>query len=184
MSGKSKSWKVRRRKSQKKFSGISQKQLTSTTNVVEYHYICRKETAMKLTDTEWQIMNCLWERYPATARGIAERLPKEINWAYTTIKTLLTRLAEKGAVKESKKGNTSLYEPIVSRQTARRSALASLANQAFDGAFGPLMHFLVEEKKISANERKEIVKMLEKGLATEKENTNLSHREHRGHREK
>ena len=66
---------------------------------------------MKLTETEWQIMNVLWERYPTTARGIAERLPAEVEWAYTTIKTLLARLVEKGALKENKKGNTSLYEP-------------------------------------------------------------------------
>ena len=55
---------------------------------------------MKLTQAEWQVMNALWERYPATARDIAERLPASVKWAYTTIKTLLTRLLEKGAVSE------------------------------------------------------------------------------------
>jgi BlaI family penicillinase repressor len=117
---------------------------------------------MKLTDTEWQIMNVLWERYPATARGIAERLPKEVDWAYTTIKTLLARLVEKGAVKENKKGNTSLYEPLLSRENARRSALKTLVNQAFDGAFGPLMHFLVEEQKLTESQKKELLKTLQK----------------------
>jgi len=60
---------------------------------------------MKLTEAEWQIMNTLWKDWPATARQIADRLPKEVNWAYTTIKTMLTRLAEKNAVRETKKGN-------------------------------------------------------------------------------
>ena len=115
---------------------------------------------MKLTNSEWQIMNVLWERYPATCRGVAERLPKEITWAYTTIKTLLSRLVEKGAVKESKNGNTSIYEPILSRQNARRNALKSLANQAFDGAFGPLMHFLLEDQKLSAKQRQELQRVL------------------------
>jgi len=115
---------------------------------------------MKLTDAEWQIMNVLWERYPATARGIAERLPKRINWAYTTIKTLLTRLAEKGAVKETKKGNTSIYEPILSRQNAQRVALKTLVNQAFDGAFGPLMHFLLEDQKLSVKQKQQLLKTL------------------------
>lgn len=116
---------------------------------------------MKLTDAEWQIMNVLWERYPATARGIAERLPKEVNWAYTTIKTLLTRLAEKGAVKESKDGNTSLYQPLLSKQNARRIAIKSLANQAFDGAFGPLMHFLLEDQKLSTKQKHELLNALQ-----------------------
>ncbi|MGA2915184.1 MAG: BlaI/MecI/CopY family transcriptional regulator [Sedimentisphaerales bacterium] len=124
---------------------------------------------MKLTDTEWQIMNVLWERFPATARGIAERLPKEINWAYTTIKTLLARLVEKGAVKESKNGNTSLYEPLLSRQMARRNALKSLVNQAFDGAFGPLMHFLLEDQKLTAEQRRQLLNAIQKQNDSKKE---------------
>lgn len=123
---------------------------------------------MKLTDAEWQIMNCLWERYPATARGIAERLPKNVEWAYTTIKTLLTRLVEKGAVKENKKGNTSLYEPLLSKQIARRNALKTLANQAFDGAFGPLMHFLIEDEKLTDSQKNELLKAIQKQDKKEK----------------
>jgi len=117
---------------------------------------------MKLTETEWQIMNCLWERHPATARGIAERLPERIKWAYTTIRTLLARLAQKGAVREYKEGNTSLYEPLLTRDNARRSALKTLVNQAFDGAFGPLLHFLVNDQSLSPQQRKELTQALEK----------------------
>ncbi len=124
---------------------------------------------MKLTDAEWLVMNVLWERFPATARGIAERLPKEINWAYTTIKTILARLAEKGVVKESKNGNTSLYEPLLSRKNARRSALASLANQAFDGAFGPLMHFLLEDQKLNAGQKRQLLNAIQRQNNSKKE---------------
>ena len=115
---------------------------------------------MKLTEAEWQIMNVLWARYPATARGIAERLPQEVSWAYTTIKTILARLVVKGVVKGGKKGNTSIYEPILTRENARRSALKSLANQAFDGAFGPLMHFLLEDQKLSDKQKQELLETL------------------------
>lgn len=117
---------------------------------------------MKLTETEWQIMNSLWERHPATARGVAERLPDKIKWAYTTIRTLLARLAQKGAVREYKEGNTSLYEPLLTRDNARRSALKTLVNQAFDGAFGPMLHFLVNDKTLSPQQRKELTQALEK----------------------
>ena len=116
---------------------------------------------MKLTEAEWQIMNVLWERYPATARGIAERLPQEVSWAYTTIKTLLTRLVGKGAVREGKKGNTSIYEPLLTRKNARRNAIKILANQAFDGAFGPLMHFLLENQKLTPTQKQELAQALE-----------------------
>ncbi|UCG47030.1 MAG: BlaI/MecI/CopY family transcriptional regulator [Phycisphaerales bacterium] len=116
---------------------------------------------MKLTKAEWQIMNVLWEHHPATARQVAGRLPVGVKWAYTTIKTMLSRLAEKKAVRESKKGNTSVYEPAVSRQKAQRSAVKDLVNQAFDGAFGPLMHFVVEDQRLTAKQRRELMRALE-----------------------
>jgi BlaI family penicillinase repressor len=115
---------------------------------------------MKLTETEWLIMNALWQEHPAKARDIAERLPTGINWAYTTIKTMLNRLVVKKAVSENKKGNTSYYKPLLSRRQARRTALSTLLDQAFDGAFGPLMHFLLEDKGLSAKEHKELIKIL------------------------
>ena len=116
---------------------------------------------MRLTEAEWQIMNALWEGWPATAREIADRLPESVNWAYTTIKTMLTRLVEKEAVRESKRGNVGIYEPILSRQNARRNALKSLANQAFDGAFGPLMHFLLEDQNLSGRQREQLLEALQ-----------------------
>ena len=117
---------------------------------------------MKLTEAEWQIMNALWQKHPATAREIMERLPAGVNWAYTTIKTMLTRLAEKDAVSEVKQGNTSVYEPLVSQRKAQLSAFRSLLDQAFDGAVGPLVHFLAEEKQLSAKEKRELQKLLER----------------------
>ena len=109
---------------------------------------------MKLTDAEWQIMNCLWERHPATARGIAGRLPEEVKWAYTTIRTLLARLVQKGAVHEYK-------EPVLTRDNARRSALKTLINQAFDGAYGPLMHFLANDQNLTGKQRQALAEALE-----------------------
>jgi len=117
---------------------------------------------MKLTEAEWQIMNALWQKHPATARDIMDRLDRRINWAYTTIKTMLTRLVEKKAVGEVKQGNTSVYEPLVSQRKARLSAFRSLLDQAFDGAVGPLVHFLAEEEQLTAQEKAELKELLER----------------------
>ena len=73
---------------------------------------------MRLTDSEWQIMNALWQGHPATAREVADRLPEDVRWAYTTIKTMLSRLVTKQAVSERKQGNASIYEPLVTRERA------------------------------------------------------------------
>ena len=116
---------------------------------------------MRLTDAEWQIMNALWKRYPATAREIAENLADETQWAYTTIKTLLARLAAKNAVSEQKRGNTSVYEPLVSLKKARWTALRTFLNQGFDGAVEPLLNFLAEERKLTDKQRRELAKILQ-----------------------
>lgn len=116
---------------------------------------------MRFAESEWQIMNVLWKQSPATAREVAEQLPEDVSWAYTTIKTILSRLVAKEAVSERKRGNTSIYEPLVSRKKARRSALKSLLNQAFDGAVEPLLNFLAEDRKLTKKQRRELARMLE-----------------------
>ena len=116
---------------------------------------------MKLTDAEWELMNALWQRHPATARDIIEQLPDESRWAYTTVKTMLTRLVQKGAIAEKKRGAISVYDPLVSQQLARKHALKTLVDQVLGGAVEPIMHFLIEEKKLSAKERQRLIQMLE-----------------------
>ena len=81
---------------------------------------------------------------------------------------MLTRLVNKGLVKERKEGITSVYNPILTRQKAQRGALSKLADQAFDGAFGPLMHFLVEDQRLSTKQRQELIRTLENGLKERK----------------
>ena len=115
---------------------------------------------MKLTQAEWQIMKVLWKKHPATAREIMGRLPKGVSWAYTTIKTMLARLVEKKVVSECKSSNTSIYEPLLSQRKARLIAFRSMLDQAFDGATDPLLHFLLEEKQLSAKQKQELVEIL------------------------
>ncbi|MDM7925677.1 MAG: BlaI/MecI/CopY family transcriptional regulator [bacterium] len=115
---------------------------------------------MKLSEAEWQIMNALWRKNPATAREIMDSLNGDVRWAYTTVKTMLTRLAAKKAVAETKRGNTSFYTPLVDQRNARRNALQNVVDRVLDGAVAPLMSFLIEDRKLSDRERKELIRML------------------------
>ena len=117
---------------------------------------------MRLSPAEWQLMNAAWRVCPATAREIAAGRPAGKRWAYTTVKTMLSRLVAKGALAERKVGNTSLYEPLITRQKARGIALRSLVAEAFDGALGSLVHFAVEEEKLSPAELRRLAETLEK----------------------
>jgi BlaI family penicillinase repressor len=116
---------------------------------------------MRLTDTEWVVMNALWERSPASVRDVLERVEGETGWAYTTVKTLLERLAEKGAVRVRKRANAGLFEPVLTRPQARRSALRSLLDRAFDGTFGGLLQHLIAEERLSERDRKKLADLLD-----------------------
>jgi predicted transcriptional regulator len=121
---------------------------------------------MRFSDAEWIVMEALWRgagpsrRERSSARDVIDRLGKRPGWAYTTVKTMLTRLVEKGAVTEERKGNVATYRPKVSRLAARKSAVKSLVERAFGGAYGAFVHHLVEGGPLSDPERARLRKLL------------------------
>jgi BlaI family penicillinase repressor len=108
---------------------------------------------MQLSEAEWKVMRVVWRKSPVNAREICEALEPDTQWAYSTVKTLLTRLGEKGAVTISMRANRRWFEPAVSRKRAQRSALRSLLDRAFDGTFGSLVQHLAHEEQLSAEQR-------------------------------
>ena len=114
----------------------------------------------RLNDSEWVLLRALWQGAPASVRTIWERTHEETGWAYTTVKTLLERLVEKGAVKSSKAGNAWLYQPLVSRKSARHQALRALLTRAFDGTLGSLVHHMVHEERLSPRDRRALREIL------------------------
>jgi len=117
--------------------------------------------SLKLSDAEWTVMRAVWARTPASARDVLEHAEGETEWAYTTVKTLLARLVEKGAVSMRMRGNVSLYEPRVTMRQARIAALRSLVDRAFDGTFGTLLQHLIAEEKLSPRDRAALARMIE-----------------------
>ena len=115
---------------------------------------------MRLSGAEWKVMSAVWDRAPASVRDVLEALEGEADWAYSTVKTMLGRLVEKGVLAVQKRGNKSVFEPLVSRHEARRSALRTLAQRAFGGTFGSLVQHLLDDDKLSAVERDELRRML------------------------
>jgi len=116
---------------------------------------------MKLSDSEWKVMTALWESSPASVRDVLERIGPDTRWAYSTVKTILERLVRKKALRVRKRANSGIFEPLITRSAARRAALRSLIERAFDGAFGPLVQHLFVEEKLSSQERRQLASMLE-----------------------
>ena len=115
---------------------------------------------MHLSNAEWKAMSAMWQKHPASARDVLDALAAETSWAYTTVKTILARLVDKGALKMRMRANTSFNEPLLSRDDAQRSALRALLDRAFEGSFGPMVHFLARDEKLSKKERQELIRML------------------------
>jgi BlaI family penicillinase repressor len=115
---------------------------------------------IELTDAEWKVMNAVWDPGAATARQVCDALAGTTGWAYTTVRTLLERLAEKGALARRREGLADVYEPLLPRAQARKTALRALVSRAFGGGFAPLLHHLVGEEPLSSRDRAELRRLL------------------------
>lgn len=89
-------------------------------------------THTALTRRERQIMDILYRRGRATAAEVLEDLPGDTH--YSTVRTQLRVLEEKGHVQHEEEGLRYVYTPLVSRNTARKSALRHLVDTFFDGS--------------------------------------------------
>lgn len=105
-------------------------------------------------------MQALWQHSPISVREVMQRLPEDNEWAYSTVKTLLTRLAEKQVLTVSKQGNSSYFAPLLTRAQARRSAIHQLIDRAFDGTVGGLVQHLLEKEKLTGAQREELQAIL------------------------
>ncbi|MEM9380979.1 MAG: BlaI/MecI/CopY family transcriptional regulator [Planctomycetota bacterium] len=118
---------------------------------------------MKLNDSEWTVMQALWAAGgAATARELHAAVEATTDWSYSTVRTLLSRLAAKEAVAEDRRGKQLVYAPRLPRKDARRSAVRSLLDKAFGGTFGSLVQHIAEEERLSARDREELLRLLER----------------------
>lgn len=91
----------------------------------------------------------------------ARRRSDWTDWAYSTVRRMPTRLAEKGAVRVTMDANVSVFAPSVSRTQARRSALRLLLDRAFDGTVGSMIQHLFGARRLSDRERDELRALIE-----------------------
>jgi predicted transcriptional regulator len=101
-----------------------------------------------LTEGELRLMQVLWDRGRATVGDVVSALPGRRPPAYNTVLTMLRILETKGYVRHDKAGRAFVYEPIVDRQQARRSAVKRLLAQFFEGSAGQLVVNLLDEEEI------------------------------------
>jgi BlaI family transcriptional regulator, penicillinase repressor len=112
-------------------------------------------------DTEWDLLEVLWQKERATAREVTEALAKKRGWAVSTVKTLLDRMVKKGLIAARQVGNVWEYSPALRPVQARRSAWAELVEKAFGGSVAPALQFLARDAKLSKKELAELRALLD-----------------------
>lgn len=98
----------------------------------------------KLTRREREIMDILFGLGQAAAEEVRERLTDPPS--YSAVRTLLTRLEAKGAIRHHEAGLRYVYTPTTSPSTARRSALRQHVRTFFGGSFGELVTSLLRQE--------------------------------------
>ncbi len=103
----------------------------------------------KITDAEFEVLDALWEAAPAAASDIFDRLKRRKDWSAQTVKTLLARLVDKGAVEATPDGRRYLYRPILAKDAYARDAAASIIDRLFGGRAAPLVANLADNGKLT-----------------------------------
>lgn len=121
--------------------------------------------APDISESEWIIMEALWDSAPQTASEVAKAVRASTDWAENTVRTLLTRLVEKGALKTSENSSgTRTFLPAVKRETCVRAESQSFLDRVFGGAARPLLVHFAQNSKLTAEEIKELKKLLDQQL--------------------
>ncbi len=117
---------------------------------------------VELTRAEWALMQCLWEHGRASATEVQKLLTDQQGWAYSTVKTMLDRMVEKGVVTANRVGNVYEYTPKLRRQSAVGRIVDDMFDRVLEGSLSPLVSRLIESRKLSAKDVAELRAMLDK----------------------
>lgn len=114
----------------------------------------------KISEAEFEVLDALWEQSPAAASDVFDRLKRRKGWSAQTVKTLLARLVEKGAVAHRPDGRRYLYSPTLSKGAYARDAAKSIVDRLFDGRAAPLVANLAESGKLTKEDVAELETIL------------------------
>ena len=116
---------------------------------------------MPISEAEAQVMQVLWERHPRSADDVVAALASSTDWAEPTVKTLLNRLLNKGAIEAARQGRRYLYSPVLTRQAWTAQQSEGFLQRRFGGRVAPLVAHFSEQRKLSRKDIAELRKLLE-----------------------
>ncbi len=115
----------------------------------------------QMGDLEADVMAVVWEKGKATVQEVQEQLAPRRTLAYTTVMTVMSRLAEIGLLNREKDGRAYVYSPAVAQDRAAGSILQSLIKRLYAGATGKAIAQLLEtEENVDDAELERLEKLI------------------------
>lgn len=114
----------------------------------------------KLTLQEEEVMLHIWALGNCTVKDIVKKFPIPAP-PYTTIASIVKNLERKSYVRSELKGNTYLYSPIISQSEHKRTFMSGFVRDYFANSYKQMVSFFALEQKISTDDLKDIVDMIE-----------------------
>ena len=116
--------------------------------------MAKRRKREQITAAELRIMKVLWKTGPGTVRQCLDALAAEggDKPAYTTVMTMMTQLAEKGALTVDRERQPFVYTPALRRDQVLRQRVSQLLHTVFDGQVEDLVLHLAEEAELSAED--------------------------------
>ncbi len=113
-----------------------------------------------ISDAEAILMELLWQSSPLTTEQLLVRVQDSQGWQEGTVKSLLNRLLNKGAISAEREGRKYLYSPVLTRDAYVTEQSTSLLDRLFGGRVAPLVAHFSHQRKLSARDRAQLRKLL------------------------
>ena len=113
-----------------------------------------------LTEAEWEVMECLWEKSPRTGRETVAWLDQKMGWTRSTVLTMLRRLEAKGAVAGDTEGEMKTFRPLIAREEVAVRETENLLDRAYKGSLSLLVSSLTKKQSLPQNEIYELYAIL------------------------
>jgi BlaI family transcriptional regulator, penicillinase repressor len=116
--------------------------------------------ADRVSEAELQLLAALWDRAPQSATELADSVGGANGWTLATVKTLIARLVQKGAVAAEADGRRFLYTPLLARDAVVAQESERLVDRLLGGRVSPLVAHLAAREALSAEDIAEIEEII------------------------
>ncbi|CAH0231474.1 Methicillin resistance regulatory protein MecI [Peribacillus frigoritolerans] len=115
-----------------------------------------------ISESEWEIMNVLWDKAPQTANDIILSLQESTDWKPKTIRTLLDRLVQKDVVGVNKDQRVYTFYPLYSQEECQRAETESFIKRIYGGTMKSMLVQFIHEDTLSDDDINELRTILNK----------------------